>query len=68
MRYFDFEKAGREAGISDDELNRLARLFTLEEPHDPMLAELHTLRACMAIKNGRTTIEEALAEAAKLAA
>jgi hypothetical protein len=33
-----------------------------------MLAELHTMRTCMAIKMGRITIEEALAEFQKLAA
>jgi len=68
MRYFDYEKAGREAGIPADKLDRLAELCRLEEPHDPMLAELHTMRECMAIKNGRITIEEALAEAQYLAA
>jgi hypothetical protein len=40
----------------------------LDEPHDPMLAELHILRACMAIKNGRLTVEEALNQARQLAA
>jgi hypothetical protein len=68
MRYFDYQKTGREAGIPADKLDQLVQLFRLEEPHDPMLAELHAMRACMAIKNGRVTIEEALAEAQKLAA
>ena len=68
MRYFDYEKAGHEAGIPADTLDRLAEFFRIEEPHDQMLAELHTLRACMAIKNGRVTIEEALKEAQKPAA
>jgi hypothetical protein len=68
MRYFDYEKAGREAGIPADKLSQLAELCRREEPNDPMLAELHTMRACMAINNGRITIEEALAEAQKLAA
>jgi len=67
MSYFDYEKAGREAGIPADQLVRLAELCRREEPHDPMMAELHTMRACMAIKHGRITIEEALAEAQKLA-
>jgi hypothetical protein len=68
MIYFDYRKAGREAGIPADKLDQLAELCRLEEPHDPMLAELHTMRACMAIQHGRITIEEALAEAQKLAA
>jgi hypothetical protein len=68
MNYFDYQKAGREAGIPADKLDRLAELCRREEPHDPMLAELHAMRTCMAIKNGRITTEEALAEAQKLAA
>jgi len=68
MRYFDHQKAGREAGIPADKLDQLVELFRLEEPHDPMLAELHSVRAFMAIKNGRVTIDAALAEAQKLAA
>lgn len=68
MRYFDYEKASREAGIPAAKLDLLAALFRLEEPNDPLLAELHTLRTCMAIKHKRITIEEALAEAQKLAA
>ena len=67
MRYFDYEKAGREAGIPADKLDRLAELCRLEEPHDPMLAELHAMRTCMAIKSGRITIEEVLEDAQKLA-
>jgi len=68
MRYFDYEKAGREAGIPADQIERLAELCRREEPHDAMLSELHAMRACMAIKNGRLTIEEALADTQKLAA
>ena len=68
MRYFDYEEAGREAEIPADKIERLAELFRLEEPNDPMLAELHAMRACMAIKNGRLTLEEALADARMLAA
>jgi hypothetical protein len=68
MHYFDYEKIAREAGIPADKLERLAKLFADEEAHDPMLAELHTMRACMAIKDGRLTIDEALAEAQALAA
>jgi hypothetical protein len=68
MRYFDFETVAREAGIPTDKLEQLVKYCTLEEPHDPMLAELHILRACMAIKNGRLTLDAALNEARKLAA
>jgi hypothetical protein len=68
MHYFDYETVAREAGIASDKLDQLVKLFTLEEPNDPMLAELHILRACMAIKVGRLTLENALDEARKLAA
>jgi hypothetical protein len=68
MNYFDYETVAHEAGIPADRLEQLAKLFTQEEPHDPMLAELHTLRACMAVRDGRLTIEEALEEARLLAA
>ncbi len=67
MRYFDYETVAREAGIPAEKLDQLVKSFTLEEPHDAMLAELHILRACMAIKNGRLTIDAALNEARILA-
>ena len=68
MRYFDYETIARQAGIPVEKLTRLAKSFAEEEPNDSMLAELHTMRACMAIKDGRLTIEEALNESHKLAA
>jgi hypothetical protein len=68
MRYFDYETVAREAAIPADKLGQLVRFFTLEQPDDGMLAELHILRACMAIKNGRLTLDAALNEARKLAA
>ena len=68
MRYFDYETIARQAGIPAEKLARLAKSFAEEEPNDPMLAELHTMRACMVIKEGRLTIEEALNELHALAA
>jgi hypothetical protein len=68
MRYFDYETVAREAGIPADKMEQLVKILTLEEPHDAMLAELHILRACMAIKNGRLTLDAALNEARTLAA
>jgi hypothetical protein len=68
MHYFDYETVARDAGIPTDKLEQLVKLFTLEEPHDAMLVELHILRACMAIKNGRLTLDAALTEARTLAA
>jgi hypothetical protein len=68
MRYFNCETVVHEAGIPADNLQQRVEYFTLEEPHDLMLAELHLLRAWMAIKNGRLTLDTALNEARKLAA
>ena len=68
MRCFDYETIARQAGIPAYKLVRLAKSFALEEPNDPMLAELHTMRACMAIKDLRLTIEEAFEETDKIAA
>ncbi len=68
MRYFDYQAVAHEAGIADDKLDQLVKLFTLDEPNDPMLAELHILRACMAIKTGRLTVSDALKDIQRLAA
>jgi hypothetical protein len=68
MRYFDYTSIANSAGIPAGKLKKLVELFTGEEPNDPMMAELHIMRACMAIKDGHLTIDQALAEAHKLAA
>jgi len=68
MRYFDYQAIARQAGIPADKLARLAKSFAEEEPNDPMLAELHTMRACMAIEEKHLTIEGALVGAQKMAA
>jgi len=62
MRYFDYQTVAREAGILPAQLDLLLAQLTEESPHDPMLVELHALRACMAIKAGQLTIEQALAD------
>jgi hypothetical protein len=60
MRYFDYEKAAREAHLSSDQLKALCHLIRKEFPTDDMLYELHLLRVCMAIKQGSLTIDKAL--------
>lgn len=60
MRYFDYAKAAREARISPDKLEALSRAVREEFPHDEMMYELHLLRACTAIREGRISLEEAL--------
>ncbi len=62
MRYFDNQTVARDAGISPAKLALLLKQLNEESPQDPMLVELHALRACMAIKTGQLTIEQALAD------
>lgn len=59
MEYFDYEKISREAGISDEDLSAICEAMREEFPSDDMMWELHILRACMAIRDGRLTIEQA---------
>ena len=60
MRYFDYEKVAHDAGIAAEALEDLSRLIRREFPHDDMMYELHLLRACRAIRDGRLTLEDAL--------
>jgi hypothetical protein len=60
VQYFDYESAAREANIPPDKLEQLSRRILQEFPHDQMMYELHVLRACMAIKSGVLTIDQAL--------
>ncbi len=60
MRHFDYERVAREADIPTDKMEELRHLVRQEFPTDEMMYELHVLRACMAIKDGRLTVEEAL--------
>ena len=60
MKYFDYESVAHEAKIPEEKLRKLVNLIRQEFPHDPMMAELHTLRACLAIRDGHIQIDEAL--------
>ena len=60
MRFFDSEKVASEANIPPDKLEKLRHLIRREFPRDEMMFELHLLRACMAIRNGILTVEDAL--------
>jgi hypothetical protein len=62
MDYYDYQSVADEAGIPADKLAELVRLVHAEYPHDPMMCELHILRACLAIRDHRITLEEALAK------
>ena len=60
MHFFDYETAGREAGISADAMEELCRMMHAEFPRDEMMYELHVLRACLAIKDGMVRLEDVL--------
>jgi hypothetical protein len=58
--YFDFEKVARQAGISAAHLKQLCEAMHREFPTDEMMRELHVLRACMAVRDGLISLEDAL--------
>jgi hypothetical protein len=68
MRYFDYERVAREAGISAEDLGRLCHLIRQEFPGDDMLYELHVMRACRIIKDGPYTMEQIVADLTPAAA
>jgi hypothetical protein len=57
---FDYERVAREAGIRPDDLEALCHLVRQEFPTDDMMYELHALGACLAIQDGRATLEGVL--------
>ena len=59
VEYFDYNKIAREAGISDEDLSAIRDAMRREFPTDDMMWELHILRACMAIRDGHLTVEQA---------
>jgi hypothetical protein len=60
VRYFDYEKMALDANIPPPKLEQLSQLVRQEFPRDEMMYELHLLRACMAIRDGVLTLEQAL--------
>ena len=68
MDYYDYQTVADEAGIPADKMAELVRLVQADYPHDPMMCELHILRACLAIRDGRITLAEALANPPTVAA
>jgi hypothetical protein len=60
MEYFDYHSVVREAKIPDQKLQKLVNLIRPELPNDRMMAELHALRACLAIRDGHIQIDDAL--------
>jgi hypothetical protein len=60
MKYFDYESVAREAEIPAEKLRKLVKRVREEFPHDPMMCELHVLRACLAIRDGHIRLDDAL--------
>lgn len=60
MKYFEYESVAREAKIPEEKLRKLLKLVRQEFPYDPMMAELHMLRACQAVRDGHIKIDDAL--------
>jgi hypothetical protein len=60
MHYFDFQSVARQANISLGHLRQLQEIMHREFPSDEMMRELHVLRACMAVRDGLISLEDAL--------
>ena len=57
---FDYRQAGQRARIPSEMIDRLWKMFRGQFPRDDMMAELHTLRAILAIEHGEITLDEIL--------
>lgn len=61
---FDYLTAAKRAGIPADKLERLCAIVRAEFPSDEMMAELHILRAILAVERGDATLAEILSQEA----
>jgi hypothetical protein len=61
MEHFDYLTVARQAAIPEASLHELCERIRSEFPHDDLLYELHVLRACIAIRDGLSRIEDVLA-------
>jgi hypothetical protein len=59
MGYFDFAHVAQEAEIPEARLRDLCEIMRRDFPADDMLYELHMLRACMAIRDGLISLDDA---------
>jgi hypothetical protein len=57
---FDYATVADRTGISREKLERLKALVRTEFPHDEMMANLHILRALLAVERGDVTLEQIL--------
>ena len=61
MTSFDYQSIARDAGIPEEKLREIREIMEAEFPGDEMMASLHVLRACMAVRDGHVTLEAILA-------
>ena len=59
---FDYKTAAARAGIPSAKLDRLTALMRAEFPDDETMAELHVLRAILAVEQGAASLEEILGQ------
>ena len=57
---FDYTTAADRTGISREKLECLKALVRAEFPGDEMMADLHILRAVLAVERGDVTLEQIL--------
>jgi len=60
MRYFNYKKVAREAGIPPAKLAKLCKSIRVEFPTDDMMYELHVFRACMAVRDGYAKLAQVI--------
>jgi len=60
MLFFDYETVAYQAAMPPEVLSRLCEIIRREFPADEMMYELHLLRACLAIRDGQITLEQAI--------
>ena len=57
---FDYKVVADRAGIPAEKLERLAAIMRAEFPDDETMAELHVLRAVLAVEQGMVRLEDIL--------
>ena len=60
MLHFNYDRVAEQAGISALRLRELCEVMRREFPADDMLYELHVLRACMAVRDGLVSLDDAI--------
>jgi len=66
--YFEYRDTAAKAGLAPAQLASLIRLYEADYPGDLMLRELHILRACNAILEGRASLQSLLNHSGDVAA